>query len=476
MIKSKLIDYFNTNAASAYKWHKRNRYYYDELTSFFRFNIEPDVNVLEIGSGTGDILNAVRPKKGVGLDLSPAVVGFAKKKYPELYFMEGDIDRGIYLNETFNYIILSDLIGYLEDIQTSFENLRKVCNERSRLLVTHYNNLWHPVLKASEFFRLKQKQPIMNWLNGKDMAHLLDLAGFEIIKKERRLLFPKYIPLLSWFLNKVIANLPVMNYFCLVDFLVLRPKPANFSVNDNFSVSVIIPARNERGNIEEAAKRIPPLGKKTEIIFVEGNSNDGTLDEIKRVVDIYKKEKDIKYFIQDGKGKYDAVKKGLKHASGEVLMILDADLTVPPESLRRFYEIISSGRAEYVQGTRLIYPMENDAMQFLNYLANRFFGLAFSWLLGQYITDTLCGTKVFFKSDYEKIVVNRKFFGDFDPFGDFDLIFGASKLNLKLVELPIHYKERKYGSTNISRFRHGIILFKMLYVGIKKFKWSSYEK
>jgi len=472
MNKVELLQYFNSNAADTYKWHKRSRYYYNELISFLCFNIEPGSRVLEIGSGTGDLLSAMRPEMGVGLDLSPVVIALAQKKHPHLRFFKGDIDDGIELDEKFDYIILSDLIGYLEDIQTSFENLRPVCYSRSRLLITHYNNLWWPILKIAEFLRLKQKQPIMNWLSSTDISSLLELSGFEIIRKERRLLFPKYVPTLSWFLNKVVANIPVLNYFCLIECIVLRPKPVSFSVNENFSVSVIIPARNESGNIEDAVRRMPMLGKNTEIIFVEGNSNDGTLEEIKRVADAYKTKRDIKFLVQGGRGKYDAVKSGLGCASGDIVMILDADLTVPPESLRKFYEIISSGRAEYVHGTRLVYPMENNAMQFLNYLANRFFGLAFSWLLGQHITDTLCGTKVLFRSDYEKIAAQRSFFGDFDPFGDFDLIFGASKLNLKLVELPIHYKERKYGSSNISRFRHGIVLFKMLYIGIEKFKWN----
>ncbi|MBU4348424.1 glycosyltransferase [Patescibacteria group bacterium] len=469
MYKKNLINYFNSNAKDAYKWHKRSRYYYKELISFLRFNIEEDANVLEIGSGTGTFLDAVKPKKGVGLDLSPKVVKLAKKNYPELHFFEGDVDKEIKLEEKFDYIIISDLIGYLEDIQTSFENLRKVCHKRSRVLITQYSILWWPILKFFEFLRLKQKQPILNWLGEKDIANMLDLAGFEIIKKERRLLLPKYIPFLSWFANKIVANLPLFNYFCLVECFVLRPRPLKFFADKDYTVSVIIPARNEKGNIENAIKRMPMMGSSTEIIFVEGHSTDETLDEIKRVIKVYDK-KNIKYFIQSGKGKYDAVKKGFEKATGDIFMILDADLTVVPEILPKFYEIISSGRGEYVQGTRLVYPMENQAMQFLNYLANKFFGLSFSWLLGQHITDTLCGTKVFFKNDYEKIAASRKFFGDFDPFGDFDFIFGASKLNLKLVELPIHYKERKYGSTNISRFRHGLILFKMLFIGIKKFK------
>lgn len=470
MNKTELTKYFNDNAARAYKWHRRNRYYYKDLKSFLRFNVETGAKVLEAGSGTGELLAAVEPKAGLGLDLSFEAARLAGEHYPNLKFEQADIDKEISLTEKFDYIILSDLVGYLDDIQASFYNLHQVCHKRSRLIVTQYNNIWWPILKFAEFIRLKEKQPILNWIDERQVINLMDLAGFEVIKYGRRLLFPKFFPLLSWFLNNILANLPLFNYFCLTEYFILRPKPEE-AVKD-YIVSVIIPARNEKGNIEEAVKRTPEMGLGTEIIFVEGNSTDGTFEEIKRVAASYGQKKEIKYFVQEGKGKYDAVKKGFAGASGDIFMILDADLTMPPETLPRFYELIRSGSAEYAQGTRLIYPMPGAAMQFLNYLANKFFSQAFSWLLGQYITDTLCGTKVMFKSDYEKIAVGRKFFGDFDPFGDFDLIFGASKLNLKLIELPIHYQERKYGSTNISRFSHGLILLKMLWLGLKKFKLS----
>lgn len=470
MNKTELIKYFNDNAVLAYEWHKHNRYYYEDIKSFLRFNIEAGAKVLEVGCGTGELLDAVKPNLGVGLDISSEAVKLASERYPGLEFKIADIDKEINLAEKFDYIILSDLVGYLEDIQTSFSNLRGVCHERSRLIVTSYNNIWWPVLKFGELIGLKEKQPILNWIDKEDVINLMDLAGFEVIKKGRRLLFPKYLTLISRFFNKILANLPIINYFCLIEYFVLRPKLSGRS--QAYSVSVVIPARNEKGNIEDAVKRLPEMGLGTEIIFVEGNSTDDTLEEIKRVAENYKDKKNIKYFVQDKKGKYDAVRKGFANATGDILMILDADLTVEPEVLPKFYEIISSGLAEYAQGTRLIYPMEGSAMQFLNYLANKFFGASFSWLLGQYITDTLCGTKVLFKKDYEKIAANRKFFGDFDPFGDFDLIFGSAKLNLKFVELPIHYKERKYGTTNINRFSHGLILFRMLWVGIKKFKLS----
>ena len=239
---------------------------------------------------------------------------------------------------------------------------------------------------------------------------------------------------------------------------------------DNISVSIIIPCRNERGNIEQAVKRLPHFGAHQEIIFVDGHSTDGTLEEIKRVIAHYA-DHDIKLLEQEHSGKGDAVRKGFQEASGDVLMILDADLTVPPEELPVFYDVIASGLGDYVQGTRLVYPMDPGAMRFFNKLGNVAFSQLFTHLLGQPIKDTLCGTKVLWRRDYERICAGRAFFGDFDPFGDFDLIFGAAKLNLKIVEVPVRYRERVYGETNISRWKHGLLLLKMSGVAARKLRY-----
>ncbi|MEX2449962.1 MAG: glycosyltransferase family 2 protein [Rhodospirillales bacterium] len=179
---------------------------------------------------------------------------------------------------------------------------------------------------------------------------------------------------------------------------------------------------------------------------------------------------DIKCTQQDGKGKGDAVWKGFDMARGDILMILDADLTVRPEDLPKFYRVIASEKGEFVNGTRMVYSMEGGAMRFLNYLANWTFAKIFSYLLNQRFTDTLCGTKVLRKSAYEKIKQNRSYFGDFDPFGDFDLIFGASKLSQKIVEVPVRYASRSYGTTQISRFRHGVLLLRMVVFAFFKLK------
>jgi len=233
----------------------------------------------------------------------------------------------------------------------------------------------------------------------------------------------------------------------------------------------VVPARNEAGNIEAAVRRTPVMGAGTELIFVEGGSSDGTRERILEFVQSYKGPLELKFHAQSGKGKGDAVRTGFAHASGQLLMILDADLTVVPEDLPKFYEIMVSGLTDYVHGTRLVYPMEDKAMRFLNKLGNAFFAKTFSFLLDQPIKDTLCGTKVLWADDYKRIVRNRSYFGDFDPFGDFDLIFGARKINLKIMEIPVRYRNRTYGETNISRFRHGLLLLRMCVFASRKIKF-----
>ncbi len=281
---------------------------------------------------------------------------------------------------------------------------------------------------------------------------------------------PVYIPFISDFINKYIVRLPLIKQLCLVQYVVARVRPVK--TKKDFKVSIIIPARNEEGNIENAVKRTPKLGKWDELIFIEGNSSDQTKKEIQRVIEKYKNRRNLVLINQGkGRGKGDAVRKGFAKARGDILMILDADLTMPPEELPKYYKVITEKTGEFVMGSRLVYPMENQAMRFLNILGNKFFSLAFSFLLDQKIKDTLCGTKVLFKNHYDQIVKNRSYFGDFDPFGDFDLIFGAAKLNLKIVEIPIRYKARTYGETNISRFKHGFLLLKMVLFASRKIKF-----
>lgn len=370
-------------------------------------------------------------------------------------------------SKTYDYVILTENIGMLSDIQKTFNDVKRITSPASRLIITYYNHLWEPVLKLAEYIGLKKKHPAQNWLSPQDIENLLYLSDFEIVQEGEKVLLPIYIPVMSYLMNKYIAPLPIIRHLCLMRYFVARKIP---KTSTSYSTSIIIPCRNEAGNIDDAIRRMPRFGKGQEIIFVDGHSTDGTVEKIDEAIKKYK-EWDIKLLHQTGKGKGDAVRLGFDAATKDVLMILDADLTVPPEDLPRFYDALNDGKGEFINGTRLVYPMERQAMRVINLFGNKMFSLIFSWLLNQRIKDTLCGTKVLTKKNYDRIKENRAYFGDFDPFGDFDLLFGAAKQNLKIIDMPVSYRARTYGDTKISRFRHGMILLQMCLFASRKLKF-----
>lgn len=472
--KAAIKDYFESIANKRLVWKKRNRFYHRCLEKYFAYLIPENKKVLEIGCGTGDLLAAVKPLYGVGIDFSENMISIARARHPELNFIHADIEEfenvpaEEYYNDTFDYIIMSDLLHTLWDVQKSLQQLKRFCRPDTRIIISSYNFFWEPLLRFGELIGIKQKSPNSNWLSYHVILNLLDIEGFQAISNIRKILLPKYVPILNFIFNKILVNLPLFNYLGLVNFVIARPL---YNEKKEFTVSVIIPARNEKGNIEDAISRMPVLGRSQEFIFVEGNSTDHTYEEMNRVKAVYK-GKNIKVIRQSGTGKGNAVREGFEAAAGEVLVILDADLTTPPEDLPKFYNALSEGRGEFINGCRLVYPMEKQAMRFLNLIGNKFFSVFFTYLLGQRLKDTLCGTKMLLKSDYEKIKANRTYFGDFDPFGDFDLLFGAAKLNLKITEVIVRYKERKYGSTQISRFRHGLLLLRMSFFAAFKLKFN----
>ncbi len=460
---------FDALARGRDRFKTRRWYYYQRLTAFVQFLVPPGQRVLEVGCGTGELLNAVKPAFGVGLDLSGAMLHIARKKFPELHFVQGDVHHSA-LSGTFDYIILSDLVGDLEDVQEAFAHLRPLSGSQTRLIITYYNYLWEPVLKLAERLRLKSPQNVQNWLPVDDIEGFLSLAGFATIRKGYRVLLPVYVPRLSWFCNKVLAHLPGLRRLCLTEYLIARAGRER-ATRREYRCTVIVPCRNEAGNIAQILERTPTLGRGTELIFVDGSSTDGTVERIQEAMARYQGPHTIRLLHQgEGVGKGDAVRKGFEAATGELLLILDADVTVDPEALPKFYDAITQGHGEFINGSRLVYPMEQQAMRVLNLIGNKFFSLAFTWLLEQRLRDTLCGTKALLKRDYEKIKAGRQYFGDFDPFGDFDLLFGAAKQNLKIVEIPVRYRDRTYGETKISRFQHGLLLVKMCWIAYKRFR------
>ena len=449
-----------------------SRYFRKARLDYLKFLIPENRRVLLLSCRTSEILPALNPSFGVSVGFIATSLEKEHEKHPHLKFIEGDIEDQTLIEQIaqyapFDVVLFDGFLGYLDDIQEFLSSMLVVCSKETRVVSTYYGYLWEPILRLAESMRLRERSFDTTWLRMGDVENFMTLGGFETIKKEWRVLLPFRLFGLGNFVNSYIAPLPWIRRAALCHYLVARKKPSTRL--ENQSVSVVIPCRNESGNIEQAINRIPSLGTHTEIIFVEGHSIDDTWNEMQRVQQAYP-QFDISILQQPGEGKGDAVRVGFDYAKGDILMILDADLTVPPEDLKKFYEAICSGKGEYVNGSRLIYGMEDQAMRFLNLLANHLFALAFTCLVNQRLTDTLCGTKVLKRSDYEKIMENRKYFGDFDPFGDFDLIFGASKLNLKFLEIPVRYASRRYGSTQISRFRHGLLLLRMVIFAYRKLK------
>jgi len=452
------------------QWLARHRFYYTDDRNYLRFLIPAGKRVLDLGCGAGDLLNALQPSEGIGIDFSPAMVARAKAAHPRLTFLCGDVenvDQIAGLDGTFDFIVISDTIGALDDCLETFRSLHRFCAPHTRIIAAYHARFWEPIFALYARIAGRPSDPPQNWLSAQDIANIFYLADFDVIKQEWRILSPFRLFGIGRFINRFIAPLPLIRKLCLRNYVIARAQPRQ--TQTLASTTIVVPCRNERGNIEPALKRMPRFCPNIELIFVEGGSKDGTWEEIQRIAQLYP-QFSVKAFKQTGAGKGDAVRKGFAEATNDILMILDADLTTPPEDLPKFYEALVLDKGEFINGSRLVYPMEKQAMRFLNLLANYVFALVFTYLLNQRYTDTLCGTKAIRRRDYEELSANRGYFGDFDPFGDFDLIFGAAKLNLKTAEVPIRYAAREYGETNISRFRHGLLLFRMVGFAFMKLK------
>ena len=467
-------EFFNSISDKREKWVKKSSYFYSEDLLMFKEIIAENSNVLEVGCGNGQLIGRLNVQ-GVGIDLSEKLINKAKKSYSHLKFYVCDINESakqLKNEKKFDYIILTDTIGYFQDVQKTLESIHTYCNEETRIIISYFSPFWQPILSLASLLKLKMPDLNPHLFGLSDLKNFLEISNFQTIKVEKKIIFPYFFLGLGRLFNRFIANLPIINHFCLRQYLISRSlkvvKKSNFK-----SASVIVPCRNEFGNIQNCLERIPTFCENIEVIFVEGNSHDNTWEEIQRVISDKKLNKNgfkLKGYKQEGTGKKNAVFKGFDNATNEILMILDCDLTVPPEELTKFWIKMQSGEAEFVNGTRLIYPLNDNAMRFLNYLANKTFSYLFSWILGQRYTDTLCGTKIISKKNYLRAKNFTKDLDKLDPFGDFFLIFSSLRLNLKMLEIPIRYESRSYGETQISRFRDGYKLIKMFFITLLKFK------
>ena len=477
--KSRVQAFYDELGDRREAWIARSRYYYDGIQTLLRQLVPVDQRVLDVGCGNGDQLAALQPSVGVGVDLSGAMVRLAATKHAGLELHQQPAEQlSLPAHEVrdgaggFDAVIMVNVIGELADVLTAFKRLQPLVRPETRVVIVYYNHLWEPLVGPATRLGLKLDNPTQNWLSLPDLRGFLHLAGFEVVKAGARMPCPKYIPGVAQLLNDGVGRLPLLQRLGLVHFLVARPLMPLAKAPSQHSCTVVVPCKNEEDNVPKIPPRIPRMGRFTEIIFVDDASTDTTADRVREAMR-EQPDRPIKLVAGPGQGKGAAVRAGLAQATGDVLMILDADMTVMPEDLPAFFEAITENRGEFINGTRLVYPLSGDAMRTANILGNKAFATTFTFLLEQRITDTLCGTKVVMRQNYAKILAARDYFGDIDRWGDYDWIFGAARHSLKIVELPVHYVERVAGETKMTkRFRNGLVMLRMCWVALRKLKMA----
>lgn len=454
------------DASRRQSWIDRNTAFYDQVARLLRFVVPPGLRVLMLRSDTGDLLASLAPSHGVGVEISGKVLEVARARHPHVEFVQAfpDLPEPPSVGaEPFDFVVLSN-INDTVDVLQALKNARHHCHERGRLAIYTYNALWAPLVRLAEAFDMKVGAIEANWLSEADLKNLLALGGFEWLKTYRAVLWPVNVPVIGWLLNRVVAKIPLLDRLCFVEVLVARPLPAPIDPA-SVGVSVIVPCRNERGNVADAVRRIPAMGAGTEIIFCDDKSDDGTAEEVARLIREHP-ELDIKLIAGPGKGKAENVWTGFRAASRDVLMILDADLTTIPEELPSFFAALTSGSADFINGSRLVYPMPAKAMNPINVVGNKGFSLIFNYVLGQNVKDTLCGTKVIWRKDWPRYEALLGSWGIDDKWGDYELLFGAARRHQKIVDLPVHYQERIHGLTKMTRvFYNGLRMLRMCFHG-----------
>jgi len=455
--KKVVKEHFDEIALDYDKWKNKNAYYYQNVISFVKQNVRPQSMVLEIGCGTGEVLASVKPLRGVGIDISPEMIKIASDKFPQYEFFATPIED-FQTEEKFDYIIMVDLIDHVYDIMEVFKSIYKLCHPRTKIVLTTINPWWDPIFAISEKIGAKMPEGPHNFIEKRNITKILELQNFSVNYSGYLLLFPKYIPLVSYLANTLGVRIWGLNKFSCVQYMVIQPTVEN-NIDLGLGCSVIIPCHNEEGNIEEAVRRIPKMGKETEIIVV----NDGSQDKTAAIAENLEMELEnvrlIDYSPNRGKGY--AIRQGVDAATQDVVMILDADLSVTPEELPRFFEPLNKGICQFVNGSRMVYPMEKQAMRTLNLFGNKIFGLLMTFLTGQNLSDTLCGTKAFLREDFQYYQLG------IDKWGDYDLLFGAAKLGNKILEVPVHYKERASGESKMKSLRHGCHLLTAFFKGFR---------
>ena len=442
MSKASTREYFERLAPRWEQWQKKNYFYHRAMRHLVGGMVPPGAQVLELGSETGEMLVSLRPGCGIGLNVAPAFTDRAREKYPQLEFYTVEVDSAKLPREFQpQYVVMTNMLDYVYDVWDMLEDLKALVSEQTLLVITTNNPLWAPLLRLASKLRLRIPDSPRNFITNKDICSVLNLQGYDIVEEGLTLPVPKRIPLLGALLNAVLPELPVLRFTSSIQYIAARPRLARPAL----SCSVVVPCHNEAENIAECVRRVPNMGAWTEIVVVDDGSTDGTAEKVKELMAEDSRVRLI--ILEKNQGKAGAVRAGFEAARGDVLMILDADMAVTPEELPKFLTPLQQGTADFVNGTRLIYPMQGRAMKMLNYLGNKAFCYLASWAIRQRVSDTLCGTKAFLKRDYLRMPL-----GGNERWGDFDLLFGAARLRLRILEIPVHYTERRAGASKMRAF------------------------
>lgn len=452
------------------------RYFHQSVNRAFRFLVPEGKSLLYYGRYIPGLLPGLKSSRCVVVSHDPPTGDdLAAMEAERVQFIHSAYDA--YRPEgTFDYVILHGALGESHDICTLLRSVRSVCTPATRLIIYQHNYLWQGVIALAERLKIIEKGATQNWISVRDLSAALNGMGFQVVRSFRQMLCPFRFGGLGRLINGVATLLPVLDFFNLNQYIVARPVGAAAAAEKKYSsLSIVLTVRDERGNIEPVVKTLPAICPDQEILFVEGHSSDGTREEIERVMGLYP-EKNIRVMSQPGKGQGDAIRTGFRAARGDVIILYEGDGTSLPEDIRFFYDALDSGRFEFVEGSRFIYPFDERSMPLLNKVGNIFFARWFSWFLGQHTTDVLSGIKAISKKEFATIDEHWGFMGLDDPFGDFELLYGAFRFGLTCCEIPMHYQPRTYGVSKSRVFRHGAYLLRMAARGFLMFRATAIAK
>jgi hypothetical protein len=423
-------------------WERRNAFYRSALRAHFAGIIPAGAAVLELAAGMGQLLHELAPRAGVGVNYAERLNAEARKRHPELTFVLGQVDRlEVPAGFVPEYVVLNHMIDFVHDLWDSLHAIAGKIEGNALVAVTTSNPLWAPILRLASALRLRTPHAARNFVTARDVRSVLELLGFDVVEEGWLVPMPLGVPGLARLVNLVVPEIPILRAACSVQSLTARRRLPRAGL----TCTVIIPCHNEEGNLEATAARVPAMGARTEILVVDDGSTDGTRAAAERA---RARDPRVRILAFDkNRGKAGAVFAAIEAATGDVAIILDADATVPPEVLPKFFEALATGHADFVNGTRLVYPVPGKAMKIANFLGNKMFCFIASWVLRQRVSDTLCGTKAFLRSDFlrmPRLSVDR--------WGDFTLLFGAARLRLRIREIPVHYEERTAGRSKMRAF------------------------